>query len=122
MTCYRNPASPHEQRFNRILKTDRSIIERAFGELKQRFPMLYQKIRIETERIPKFITACFILHKIAIFLKDLEPFDEELQHDDEIENNENEYDNLPGNSELLRRGKFTRNAIALMIQNEQLND
>lgn len=118
MKCYKNPALPHERIFNNILKKERNIIERAFGQLKQRFPILYQKIRISTERIPAFITACFILHNIAKYLQD-PPFDEEDGSiDDNEENPDDNYDRAEiAEREVLRRGKLQRNAIANAISN-----
>lgn len=118
MKCYKNPELPHERIFNKILKKERNIIERAFGQLKQRFPMLYQKIRISTGRIPAFITACFILHNIAKYLHD-PPFDEEDGNVDNDEENPDDDDDRAeiAEREVLRRGKLKRNAIANAISN-----
>lgn len=77
MTPFRNPDTPAEQSYNRLHK-ERIIIERCFGQLKQRFPILHHKIRLATEKIPRVITCCFILHNIAKHLRD-QDFEVDLQ-------------------------------------------
>lgn len=81
MTPYRNPNGEAQIRYNIIHTRERSIIERCFGQIKMRFPILQSKIRISTDRIPQFITACFVLHNVAKHLRDPEfeaPLVEEL--------------------------------------------
>lgn len=70
LTPYRNPCDRKEVNYNIVHKMERVVIERCFGQLKQRFPILQSKIRVATERIPSFITACFILHNAAKFVND----------------------------------------------------
>lgn len=47
-----------------------SIIERCFGQLKQRFSILEYKIRVGADLVAMVIASCFVLHNIAKFLKD----------------------------------------------------
>lgn len=68
MTPFRNAVSSVEKKFNIIHTKERVIIERCFGQIKQRFPILQSKIRLSSERIPSIITACFTLHNIAKYL------------------------------------------------------
>ncbi|CAH1959350.1 unnamed protein product [Acanthoscelides obtectus] len=45
-------------------------MERCFGQLKQRFPILHNKIRIDTEKVPSLVMSCLILHNVAKHLND----------------------------------------------------
>lgn len=109
MTCFKNPITDPEEAFNCLHKKERTIIERAFGQLKQRFPILYQKVRINTERIPNLITSCFVLHNVAKYLNQ-DPFEPpELQLDEPEPINEVVV------GDLHRRGKTKRTAIADLI-------
>lgn len=110
MTVYRNPLTDAEKSYNKLHKIERSLIERNFGQLKQRFPILYNKIRVSTEFVPLLITACFILHNVAKFLNDPN-FDDETPAD--------EFDDglavAIDEGNLCRRGKARRNQIATVI-------
>lgn len=81
-----------------------------FGQLEQRFPILLNKIRMATERIPTVVTACFILHSVAKFLNDPE-FEADIG--DEM----HEEIGVPdlGDASLHRRGALRRNQIANTI-------
>uniref|UniRef100_A0A0K8VP34 Putative nuclease HARBI1 n=1 Tax=Bactrocera latifrons TaxID=174628 RepID=A0A0K8VP34_BACLA len=70
MSPFRNPTTEVEKKFNKVFTKERVIIERCFGQLKQRFSILQYKIRVSTELAPHVIASCFILHNIAKFLKD----------------------------------------------------
>lgn len=118
MTCFRNTSSEAERKFNKMLKSERTYIERCFGQLKQRFPMLYSKIRIKIERVPSFIMACFILNNIAKLLKDEFPFDDLPLEDDNNNEHEHEHDTAPNDYNLARQGKQKRSAIVALLQNE----
>lgn len=109
MTCYKNPVTAPEKAFNYLHKKERTIIECTFGQLKQRFPILYHKIRINIGRIPCLISSCFVLHNIAKYLKE-EPFEPpDSQHDEQEPIN----DVVIG--DLQRRGKTKRTAISELI-------
>lgn len=112
MTVYRNPTTDTQRSYNKLHKTERSIIERMFGQIKNRFPILQNKIRIATKRIPSFIIACFILHNVAKYL-----------NDPDFETETNIPDNGTYTSELgdynqtslRRRGEVRRNQVANII-------
>ncbi|XP_061397459.1 putative nuclease HARBI1, partial [Musca vetustissima] len=70
MTPFRNPTTDIEKTYNKVFTRERVIIERCFGQLKQRFSILQYKIRVSTELAPHVIASCFILHNIAKFLND----------------------------------------------------
>lgn len=57
MTVYREGEADTaaKQAYNYLHIVDRTTIERMFGQLKRRFPILGGKIRVATDRIPKII-------------------------------------------------------------------
>lgn len=64
-TPYRIANGTKETAYNKLHSKERVIIERVFGQVQSRFPILSPKIRINIERIPSIIAACFILHNIS---------------------------------------------------------
>lgn len=42
MTPYKNPTTPQQISFNKVFTYERVIVERVFGQLKRRFPILYR--------------------------------------------------------------------------------
>lgn len=111
LTVYRNPNGDMQQAYNTLHKKERSIIERMFGQMKQRFPILLNKMRLSTERIPAMISACFVLHNIAKFLNDPDFEVNELE-EDEV----NQIDHEMDGGNLYRRGSARRDQIANTIQ------
>lgn len=108
MTCFKGPITEPEKTFNKLHKKERVIIEQSFGQLKQRFPILYNKIRISTERIPCLIGSCFVLHNVANYLKE-DPFEpQDLQHEEQ-----EPFEEVVG--DLRRRGQAKRTAISDLI-------
>lgn len=108
ITPYRNPASESQVKFNIIHTRERSVIERCFGQIKMRFPILQSKMRILTDRIPLFIVACFVLHNVAKHLQDEDfemPFENEA-----VEIQAPPMDLINNNN--LKRGQARRDAIA----------
>ncbi|XP_030746556.1 uncharacterized protein LOC115875276 [Sitophilus oryzae] len=83
MTPFVNPQTPEQLAYNNLFKRERVIIERCFGQLKQRFPILQNIIRLSLASVPTIIIACFILHNVAKFLND-----DALDDVDDDENNE----------------------------------
>nr|CAI5833687.1 unnamed protein product [Callosobruchus analis] len=51
MTPYRNPETREEVAFNVLFTKDRDIIERCFGQLKRRFPILQYMVRVKLGRV-----------------------------------------------------------------------
>ncbi len=66
MTPYSEPVTQSERRYNRALKVTRSLIERTFGVLKQRFHVLHSENHMSPDRVCTVVVACCILHNIAI--------------------------------------------------------
>lgn len=75
--------SPEENLYNESLIRTRVTVERCFGVLKRRFPLLSMGIRVSLatdEKADAFIVACVILHNIACINQDGDPpVDQEVQ-------------------------------------------
>ncbi|CAH1999705.1 unnamed protein product [Acanthoscelides obtectus] len=65
MTPFRNPTPGAEINYNKLLKQKRVIVERCFGHLKRRFPILQYVCRVKLENVQKIIFACIVLHNVA---------------------------------------------------------
>lgn len=111
MTPHRNPVGQLQIKYNYIHARERCTIERCFGQMKMRFPILQSKMRISTDRIPSFITACFVLHNVAKYLQDP---DFEVPDDDEVIDIQAPPLDLINNNNL-RRGEARRAAIATYL-------
>lgn len=72
MTPYNQPQSPSQEQFNRAHKTTRCVTECSFGLLKRRFHILHYEIRMSPVRVCTIIAACFVLHNIAVSLREPE--------------------------------------------------
>ncbi|CAH1976560.1 unnamed protein product [Acanthoscelides obtectus] len=70
MTPFRNPTPGAEINYNKLLKQERVIIERCFGQLKCRFPILQYVCRAKWENVPKISIACIVLHNAVKSLGD----------------------------------------------------
>lgn len=79
ITPFKPPQDNIQRRFNRKHAKERVIIERVFGQLKQRFPILGNCVRVSLERVPKLVVSCAVLHNVAKHLKDPLNF-EDLGH------------------------------------------
>ena len=74
MTPYKDPVLQHERAFNNLHKKERVIIERCFGQLKRRFPILQGRVRLQLKNVPRVVIACFVLHNISKYLNDPDDF------------------------------------------------
>ena len=111
MTPWRNPETEQQRRYNQIFSRERVVIERCFGQLKSRFPILQYKVRQKIQNIPKTIVCCAVLHNIAKYLNDADfPFHTAGEDD---EGQEERY-NLAG-SMLSRLGAQRREEITEML-------
>ncbi|CAH1961615.1 unnamed protein product [Acanthoscelides obtectus] len=90
MTPYRDPLTPERISYNRSFTRERVIIERCFGQVKQRFPILQTKIRIKTEKYSSLILSCFILHDVAKHLNE-----ENFEISQDLNNNGDEAIQMP---------------------------
>ncbi|KAL1493760.1 hypothetical protein ABEB36_009453 [Hypothenemus hampei] len=108
LTPFRNPTTAIQQNYNLVHARERVIIERCFGQLKRRFPMLNYTIRLKTERIPKYIVSAFVLHNIAKHL--LDPYNDFDPIEIEAHPNEQMFE---GNqAEIRNRDTLLRNQLA----------
>ncbi|XP_048244734.1 putative nuclease HARBI1 [Haliotis rufescens] len=65
LTPFLRPLPGPQTNYNRSHKRTRSIVERAIGQLKRRFPVLHGEIRLKPEKACKVIIACAVLHNIC---------------------------------------------------------
>lgn len=83
------PADEHDQalEFNKIVTSQRTHIEHAFGQLKGRFPFLREAIGRDDKRMWLCITACVILHNMMKDwndgLGDMDDWDDNPEGEDE---------------------------------------
>lgn len=66
MVPFLNPVTNGQQMYNSSLTRTRVIIEQTFGILKRRFHSLHGELRYTPEKACTIITACAVLHNIAI--------------------------------------------------------
>ncbi|KAG6490946.1 hypothetical protein ZIOFF_052278 [Zingiber officinale] len=114
------PENPKEL-FNLRHSSLRNAIERAFGVLKNRFPILAEMSRYDVETVSEIVLACCILHN---FLVDFD-LDEEIiaQVDRDLMNNEPDHGLANGaiaRGEDGRRGEILRDSIAAQMWNDYI--
>lgn len=114
LTPFKNPANPQQHNFNRIHAQNRVIIERCFGQLKRRFPILMNKVRLHLDRIPKIIVCCIVLHNFAKFLNDVNDFIE-IDYEAEPEDDGGEEADHNQAAQLRRLGNQRRDDIANIL-------
>ncbi|CAH1974347.1 unnamed protein product [Acanthoscelides obtectus] len=108
MTPFRNPTPGAEINYNKLLKYERVIIERRFGQLKCRFPILQYVCRVKLENVPKIIIACTVLHVV----KSLgDPDFELVEQDPDDDEGNHENDKLP----LRQLGQQIRRNLSIII-------
>lgn len=116
MTPYRNAVQNSHKNFNRLLKKERVIIERCFGQLKRRFPILQYVCRVAASNVPTIIVCCFVLHNVAKYLHD-DDFTDDTQDLNE-DDSDGEQEECTTEREILMRGREKREQIATLIENE----
>lgn len=115
MVPYRNPDTPQQISYNRLLSSERVIIERCFGQLKRRFPSLHYGVRLALPSVPSFILTCFILHNISKYLQDDDDFDDVNENCESDSDTDGDYnDHEPA---IHIRGQHKRNELAEIIHN-----
>lgn len=70
ITPFKPAQTPRERNYNYTHSSDRVIIERCFGQLKKRFPILGNCVRVALNNVPQVIISCAVLHNIAKHLND----------------------------------------------------
>ena len=76
LTPYAQSSTRSEERYNKAHKSTRNLVERSFGTLKRRFHVLHSEIRMAPDRVCIIIVACFVLHNIAVRLREPEVEDD----------------------------------------------
>lgn len=94
MTPLENPLTRAEILYNESQIRTRNPIERAFGIWKRRFAILSLGIRLKSSKVEAIVIATAILHNIAIMLKDPEPF---IQDEDVLQYIDNDILRAEGN-------------------------
>ncbi|XP_064618556.1 putative nuclease HARBI1 [Lineus longissimus] len=118
LTPYKNPLLPAERTFNNIHARERVVIERCFGQLKKRFPILQGRVRLALHKVPSVIVACIMLHNVAKYLNDphdnFPEFDEDSDSEDDDDDDDEDVDRR-----IRQRGQDKRRAIADFLNNAQ---
>lgn len=96
MTPYHNPVTVKEKAFNRAQKKTRVCIEQTFGRWKRRFHLLHSEVRMDPEKVCQLIGACAVLHNIAL------SFNEPIEDDGNIEDNDVDEYHGPENGNMIR--------------------
>ncbi|XP_045499379.1 putative nuclease HARBI1 [Colias croceus] len=91
LTPYLNPMTRGQQKYNEAHIKTRNVVERQYGVLKRRFPVLAVGIRLELKNAINVIIACCVLHNICILRKEREPVNE---------------NNVPNIEELISNGQI----------------
>jgi len=61
LTPCKKPVTRPKKIFNKVNAKERIIIERCFGHLERRFPILAYKVRLSLESVPEIIVFCVVL-------------------------------------------------------------
>lgn len=116
ITPFKTPQQDIQRRFNHIHAKERVIIERVFGQLKKRFPILANCVRVSLERVPKLVLCCAVLHNVAKHLKDPLNFEEMGEDGDEDDFvNEEGGEEIYENVATRQRGERKRNDMLRFI-------
>lgn len=115
MTPFRQPNSPQQRNFNNVFTKERVIIERCFGQLKRRFPILHYKVRLRLDKVASAIIACFVFHNVAKYLGDVDDFPEL----NDLDVGGNDIENMEDVSAALQRerGEQKRDQLATILLN-----
>lgn len=116
MTPFKPPQNDLERHYNLIHAQDRVIIERVFGQLKQRFPILKNKVRVSLDKVPKIVVCCAVLHNISKHLNDGWDYDFEENNELLIEDNANGHVLDRNELRIRQRGQQKRDNIARILQ------
>lgn len=70
LTPFDEPRNARERNYNSTHAQERVIIERVFGQMKRRFPILSSQVRIAVKNVPNLVISCAVLHNVAKHLND----------------------------------------------------
>nr|CAI5833233.1 unnamed protein product [Callosobruchus analis] len=65
------PETREEIAFNTLFTKEKEIIERCFGQLKRRFPILQYMVRLKLDRVVSVIISCAVLDNMSKCLNEL---------------------------------------------------
>lgn len=99
LTPFLNPNTPSEVAYNHAHAATRNVVERCFGVLKRRFPVLSLGIRLKMNTTVAVIVACAVLHNIAV-----------EQHE-EIDDNIIDLDEVPVDNVARNENTAVRRAV-----------
>ncbi|XP_066590863.1 putative nuclease HARBI1 [Prorops nasuta] len=110
LTPFRNPESNEQERYNMIQSRTRMVVERTFGIWKRRFPCLSKGLTLKLSTSTSVITACAVLHNLSLIYDNILPqeetddddYDNIVENDDYMENDENENTDMTGAGFLYR--------------------
>ncbi|XP_072023541.1 putative nuclease HARBI1 [Amphiura filiformis] len=86
MTPLRNPVTREQIHYNSAHKTTRNIVERLFGVLKRRFPIIGKRLDTALRHTIVIIVAVCVLHNIS------QQYGEVVEDDDESEDDDDDDD------------------------------
>lgn len=109
LTPLARPNTPAERRFNFAHSSTRMVVERLFGVWKRKFPCLSQKLRLSPDYSAVVITACAVLHNLAIEKR--EGVDEEPEADGFETISPNEEDDVSDDRASTSQGTSKRMGI-----------
>ena len=114
MTPYRNETAREERNYNYRHSATRMNVEKLFGQLKRRFPLLSYGLRFKKIKdSANCILACFILHNICIANGDDFP-----QLNDEIEDNSQDFEEIAEDENVQNaQSKAKRDSIKAYLSN-----
>lgn len=114
LTPFKLPPRTQEQvAFNKQHSKERVTIERIFGQLKMRFPILANVCRVKLDKVPKVIVACVVLHNIGKEINDI--IDVDVYPDEECETEDFHNDFDAADVDLRRRGYEKREEVMALL-------
>ncbi|XP_056636881.1 putative nuclease HARBI1 [Diorhabda sublineata] len=80
LTPFDESRNAREKNHNSTHAQERVIIERVFGQMKRRFPILSSQVRTPVKNVPNLVISCRVLHNVA------KHFNDAWEEEDGIEN------------------------------------
>ena len=113
MTPFLIPRNVQERRYNQAFKTTRCTVERCIGVLKRRFHCLHTELRYSPGRACKIITACIVLHNLALdFGTPLNDDNDDVDDDDDaVGDHDDDDDPQVWDMPPARGGRIVRQAM-----------
>ena len=107
LTQLLHPRTPVQQLYNESHIRTRNVVERCFGVLKRRFPILAYSCRLKIDTLLTIIVATSVLHNICLKTNDTEapPAPEEINEQDlEVQINDGQMPNIEEGPDPVRYG------------------